>query len=260
MRPTIASIAASLALALVGFALAVAVAHGASSHQSGCHSQHTCPSDHHTYVWTDTTTGLAWDCVEPGASEYDPARDTTVIVYQGLTYYCRSASTVTTTTTDTTTTSTTATESTSTSTTSSTTETSTTTATVPVQQFVLPDPDITPGALNRTVRQSTIEKTICKSGWTKTIRPPVSYTNALKIQQMPLYLEGGSPSDYEEDHFIPLELGGAPRNPKNLWPEPHAQSKLSDPLENQLKRRVCNGLMSLKRARAAIRLFKNVHG
>ena len=110
------------------------------------------------------------------------------------------------------------------------------------------------------MRQSTIKKTICKSGWTKTIRPPVSYTNALKIQQMPLYLEGGSPSDYEEDHYIPLELGGAPRNPKNLWPEPHAQSKLSDPLENQLKRRVCNGLMSLKRARAAIRLFKNVHG
>src|SRR6476646_6717367 len=163
MRPTIASIAASLALALVGFALAVAVAHGASSHQSGCHSQHTCPSDHHTYVWTDTTTGLAWDCVEPGASEYDPARDTTVIVYQGLTYYCRSASTVTTTTTDTTTTSTTATESTS---------TSTPTTTVPVPQFVLPDPDITPGALNRAVRQSTIKKTICRSGWTTTIRPP----------------------------------------------------------------------------------------
>src|SRR6476659_4185457 len=115
MRPTIASIAASLALALVGFALAVAVAHGASSHQSGCHTQHTCPSDHHTYVWTDLTTGLAWDCVEPGASEYDPARDTATIVYEGLTYYCRSASTGTTT--ASTSTATTATESTSTSTT-----------------------------------------------------------------------------------------------------------------------------------------------
>jgi len=89
------------------------------------------------------------------------------------------------------------------------------------------------------VRQSTIKKTICKSGWTKTVRPPVSYTNALKIMQMLLYEETGSPSHYEEDHFIPLELGGAPRNPKNLWPEPHSQSKLSDPLENKLKRQVC---------------------
>ena len=48
------------------------------------------------------------------------------------------------------------------------------------------------------VKQSTIKKTICKSGWTATIRPPVSYTNALKIKQMVLYEETGSPSDYEE--------------------------------------------------------------
>jgi hypothetical protein len=60
--------------------------------------------------------------------------------------------------------------------------------------------------------------------------------------------------------FIPLELGGAPRNPKNLWPEPHSQSKLSDPLETQLKRKVCKGVMKLKKARAAIRLFKNTQG
>jgi len=110
------------------------------------------------------------------------------------------------------------------------------------------------------VRQSTIKKTICKSGWTKTIRPPTSYTNSLKIQQMVLYGEGGSPSNYEEDHFIPLELGGAPRNPKNLWPEPHSQSKLSDPLENKLKRQVCKGLMKLAKARAAIRAYKFTNG
>ena len=210
--------AVAVVLALLGFALAGAVAHGAASHQSGCHSQHTCPSDHHTYVWTDPMTGLAWDCAEPGAAEYDPARDTTVIVYQGLTYYCRSASASTTT--ASTSTATTATESTSTSTTTTTTSTTTTstttTTTTPEPQSVLPDPAITPGVLNPKVGQSTIKKTICKSGWTATIRPPVSYTNNLKIQQMVLYEETGSPSNYEEDHFIPLELGGAPRNPKNL--------------------------------------------
>jgi len=147
--------------------------------------------------------------------------------------------------------------------TTSTQSTTTTTATTPgpgLPSIILPDPKITPGRLNPGVRQSTIKKTICKSGWTKTIRPPVSYTNALKIQQMVLYEETGSPSEYEEDHFIPLELGGAPRNPENLWPEPHSQSKLSDPLETQLKRRVCKHLMTLKKARATIRLFKNTEG
>lgn len=260
MGRKIGLIATTIVLALLGFALAGAVAHGAPSHQSGCHSQHTCPSDHHTYVWVDQTTGLAWDCVEPGAPEYDSSRDTTVIVYQGLTYYCRSASTSTTTASTSTATTITDTTTTSTTTTTTTTSTTTTTTTTPVPQLVLPDPTLTPGVLNQNVRQSTIKATICKSGWTKTIRPPVSYTNALKIQQMVLYGETGSPSDYEEDHFIPLELGGAPRNPKNLWPEPHSQSKKSDPLETQLKRKVCKGLMKLAKARAQIRAFKFENG
>jgi len=125
---------------------------------------------------------------------------------------------------------------------------------------ILPDKKRTPGALNPKVRQSTIKKTICKNGWTTKIRPPVSYTNALEIKQMVFYEETGSPSEYEEDHFIPLELGGAPKNPKNLWPEPHSQSKLSDPLETQLKRKVCKGVMKLAKARATIRLFKNTQG
>ena len=91
MGPKIGLIPVAVALALLGFALAGPVAHGAPSHQSGCHSQHTCPSDHHTYVWTDPSYGSSSDCAEPGASEYDPSRDATTIVWDGLTYYCRSA-------------------------------------------------------------------------------------------------------------------------------------------------------------------------
>jgi hypothetical protein len=201
---------------------------------------------------------LAWDCAAQGAPEDDPVLDYATFVYEGLTYNCRAVGPATTST------ATTATESTSTSTTTTSTTTSpTTTFSTPgpgLPSIILPDPKITPGALNPKVRQSTIKKTICKSGWTKTIRPPVSYTNALKIQQMVLYEETGSPAEYEEDHFIPLELGGAPRNPKNLWPEPHSQSKFSDPFENQLKRKVCKHVMTLKKARAAIRLFKNTQG
>jgi hypothetical protein len=251
MRVKVRVIAALIALAALGFVAANVVVSGASAHSNPCHSQHTCPSDHHTYVWIDASTGLAWDCAEPGAPEYDPAVDTTTIVYDGLTYYCRAASPAGTTTT--------APEPTVTEATA-TTATETTSTTTPVSELVLPDPSITPGRLNPNVRQSTIKKTICKSGWTKTIRPPVSYTNGLKVEQMVLYGETGSPKNYEEDHFIPLELGGAPKNPKNLWPEPHSQSKLSDPLETKLKREVCKGLLTLKKARAAIRAFKKTQG
>lgn len=77
---------------------------------------------------------------------------------------------------------------------------------------------------------------------------------------MVLYEETGPPSAYEEDHLIPLELGGAPRNPKNLWPEPRSQSSKSDPLETKLKKQVCKHVITLAKARAAIRKFKNENG
>ena len=120
----------------------------------------------------------------------------------------------------------------------------------------LPDPSCTPGVLNPDVSQDTIDQTICVSGWTSTIRPPTSYTNKLKVEQIAEYgYADTSTADYEEDHFIPLELGGAPRDPSNLWPEPHGGSENSyskDSVENALKKAVCDGRVQLSDAQNAI--------
>jgi hypothetical protein len=124
------------------------------------------------------------------------------------------------------------------------------------QRFLpLPDPSCQPGATNPDVTQSTINKTICVSGWTSTVRPPTSYTNPLKVQQIGEYgYSDTSTADYEEDHLIPLELGGAPRDPRNLWPEPRFEAGGNtaadkDTVENALKKKVCAGSMSLATAR-----------
>src|SRR5664280_1012277 len=86
---------------------------------------------------------------------------------------------------------------------------------------VLPDAACTPGATNPAVTQATIGSTICRSGYTATIRPPASYTDALKRQQIAAYgYTDTSPRSYEEDHLISLELGGASSDQRNLWPEP----------------------------------------
>ena len=245
----------TLALAALGYALAVLLAGGAAAHSNPCHSQHSCPSDHHTYVWTDPSTRLQWDCAEPGAPEYNPILDTTVIVYAGLTYYCRPAGA----TTSTSTTTLTSTVTTATTLPTTATEPTITTATTTTSGPTLVLPKV-PGALNLRVRQGTIRGTICKAGWTATVRPSSAYTSALKRKQMPLYELTGPPSAYEEDHLIPLELGGAPRSPKNLWPEPRSQSRTSDPLETKLKRQVCKKQITLARARATIRAFKFKNG
>ncbi|WP_042364299.1 hypothetical protein [Streptacidiphilus neutrinimicus] len=124
----------------------------------------------------------------------------------------------------------------------------------------LPDPSCTPGATNPDVTQATIGSTICVSGWTATIRPSTSYTNALKKQQIAEYgYSDTSMADYEEDHFIPLELGGDPRDPNNLWPEPRyatggtSETSFSkDSVETRLKTAVCHGTVSLAAAQDAI--------
>ncbi len=119
----------------------------------------------------------------------------------------------------------------------------------------LPDRKCTPGATYSVVTQATLGKTICKSGWTATVRPPESYTEPLKISQIAEYhYTDKSVSHYEEDHLIPLELGGSPRSIKNLWPEYDA-GKIPNPkdaVENALKRAVCSHKVTLKAARTAI--------
>lgn len=106
----------------------------------------------------------------------------------------------------------------------------------------LPDAVVTPGATNPNVTQENIDQTICVSGWTKTIRPSVSYTNKLKRQQMAAANLPGDPRDYEEDHLISLQLGGHPTDPKNLWPERWTgewAARKKDVVETRLKRLVC---------------------
>ncbi len=125
-----------------------------------------------------------------------------------------------------------------------------------------PNPALTPGALNPDVTQATISSTICVSGWTATIRPSSSYTTNLKIQQIAQYgYTDTSTADYEEDHLISLELGGAPRDPANLWPEPYTDAlpdgrdtgaRVKDTFESALKRQVCAGEITLAQAQAQI--------
>src|SRR5207248_505039 len=88
--------------------------------------------------------------------------------------------------------------------------------------WAYPDPNRTPGTTNPDITQSNIAITICNPEWsTKSIRPPVSYTNKLKKLQMQQWDLPGATTEYEEDHFISLELGGNSADPRNLWPEPY---------------------------------------
>jgi hypothetical protein len=127
-------------------------------------------------------------------------------------------------------------------------------------QALLADPVRTPGVLNPDVTQSTIGSTICVQGWTRTVRPPTDYTNGLKLRQMRAYGETGSPSEYQEDHLVSLELGGHPTDPRNLWPEPYPRAAQVDVIENELNDQVCSGSLTLAEAQNKESALKHTHG
>lgn len=134
------------------------------------------------------------------------------------------------------------------------------------------------GVTNPDITQANIKDNICNKNWsTKSIRPPVSFTNKLKAFQLGIDNKNNTgvavsvykilPADdrdlshYEEDHLISLELGGAPSNPNNLWPQPYTLlvngenlgAREKDRAEGYLHTQVCNGSMTLVEAQTTIK-------
>ncbi len=122
----------------------------------------------------------------------------------------------------------------------------------------LPDPSCTPGAVDPAVTQADIATTICSSGWTSTVRPSTAITSPEKRASAAAYGYDGPSRTAEYDHLVPLELGGDPDDPANLWLEPNDRpgatsfNNSKDGLEDRLNHLVCSGQLPLAAAQEAI--------
>ena len=113
---------------------------------------------------------------------------------------------------------------------------------------LLPDPKMTPGATLPVAAGD-----ICVPGYTKKVR---NVPAGVKAQ---VYAEYGiashRPGEYEVDHLISLELGGA-NSLKNLWPQSYVtqpwNAHVKDKLENELHAEVCAGKIDLATAQHEI--------
>ena len=118
------------------------------------------------------------------------------------------------------------------------------------------DITLTPGAINTAVTEDNIGDTVCKIGFTKTIRPSESYTYSLKMRQLRsgYNLNGDTKAgNYEEDHMVPLSVGGAPKDEKNLWPQPrkiYPGAAEKDKLELLAWKKLCKREITLKEAQS----------
>lgn len=119
----------------------------------------------------------------------------------------------------------------------------------------LPDPACTPGAIDPAVTQENIGSTICKSGYTTTVRAPASDTDKVKARSLTEYGQTRV-SSTEFDHLISLQLGGT-NAVSNLWPEPNradapGTTNPKDAVETQLNKAVCTHKVTLAAAQKAI--------
>jgi hypothetical protein len=118
--------------------------------------------------------------------------------------------------------------------------------------YSLPDAACTPGAIDPAVTQGNLARTICRSGYSASVRPSESVTEPEKRGSLVAYGDHKPLHYYEYDHLVSLELGGAPNDARNLWPEPGTSPNPKDSLENRLHRLVCAGQIKLAAAQLAI--------
>jgi len=118
----------------------------------------------------------------------------------------------------------------------------------------LPPPDV-PGATDPSVTEANIDTTICHPGYSRAARPPYSITGPRKRRLMDAQHPGEPMADYELDHLIPISLGGAPLDARDLWLQPRqGQANAGDKnvLAYVLWRLVCEHRVPLATAQTAI--------
>jgi hypothetical protein len=111
----------------------------------------------------------------------------------------------------------------------------------------MPDATLTPGVTVEVTREE-----LCVRGYAGKSR---NVTQSMKDKAYELYgIKHHKPGEYEIDHLISLELGGA-NDIKNLWPQPYHgewNAHMKDKLENRMHKLVCEGQITMKQAQEEI--------
>jgi hypothetical protein len=116
--------------------------------------------------------------------------------------------------------------------------------------WTLPNHKTTPGAI-----ESRNPAIVCVRGYARAVRPRYDY--GWRKFRVSVFRAYGVARErwrgYTIDHLVPLELGGAPEDIRNVWPEPKADAKRKDEVEDALHAAVCyRRTLTLAAAQAAI--------
>jgi hypothetical protein len=129
--------------------------------------------------------------------------------------------------------------------------------------MALPDPAITPGAVDPEIEADTsgasyvvngIEKNICAPHFSATaIRKTIKNFPKLKRTACEAYGVAKCDGSVEGDHLISIEIGGCPNCQENIWPQPMSEARIKDHrVEDVLPKLICGGTISLADAQKCI--------
>lgn len=113
----------------------------------------------------------------------------------------------------------------------------------------MPSHELTPGAIITDDRA-----TICTPGYATSVRPRGSEWRSLKATVRERYQNAGIATGTVGDHLVPLAIGGAPRDVRNIWLQPYEDAHAKDRVEMELWLLVCDGRMDVTAAQQRIAL------
>ena len=117
------------------------------------------------------------------------------------------------------------------------------------------DPRCTPGAPNPAAVANP-EKTICQQSYLAKLGKAEAGVQHLKLAMMIRYGSAGNPSTYVLAQLVPVEDGGSPTDPKNLWPillDGWGGARTQAVVANAVHAQICVGKVTV---RQAAQLFK----
>lgn len=113
-----------------------------------------------------------------------------------------------------------------------------------VLALAVPNRTVTPGVTRPITREA-----LCSTKWRLDRR--MATVSMKKTVAAKYHVSWAKHADYEFDHLIPRELGGADEL-GNLWPQPWPSAHKKDRLENKLHVLVCKGQLDLATAQREI--------
>lgn len=95
---------------------------------------------------------------------------------------------------------------------------------------------------------------ICQAGFAGDARSERPVTVKLRNQVLESYGIPKNAKGYTLDHVIPIELGGATNDARNLYPGEPTNQRAKDKVENAMHRAVCEGGLALWKAQGCMSL------